>query len=111
MDWQQARERTFEKWRRIRDGIGTGDPVELLAELNAVCDLCEKAREVAGRDGERCAHCVVFGTPESCKDARFEVGEALLDCDLEQARSLVEEVIERVRSAELPAGDDRRVGA
>ena len=43
MNWTEAIDSTVRQWNQIRSSIGTASEVELLTEINAVCDLCAKS--------------------------------------------------------------------
>ncbi|MDX1501446.1 MAG: hypothetical protein R3325_03710 [Thermoanaerobaculia bacterium] len=106
MDWTRARDRNLVRWRRILAGIGVDDPPELLRRLNEVGEVCELAREDAGGAQGRCDHCLVFGSAGECLDLRWKITRALLEAELDEARSLVRGVVARTLAAR-PAGDDR----
>jgi hypothetical protein len=75
----------------------------VVIEINELSALCEKAREEAGDDAERCAHCIVFGDAASCANARLEITEALLEGDLDAARAAAESIVARIDAARPPA--------
>ncbi len=102
MEWTEARDRTLATWQQILDGVGSEDSLKLVTRVNEVCELCDKAREEAGSDAERCDHCIVFGSARRCADARLAITETLLDGDFEQARQAISAVISRVICARPP---------
>lgn len=102
MDWKKAKQRTLGEWLRIRSALTDGDALQLVTDINAVCALCEKAREVAGSAAERCSQCIAFGDTKICEDYRFKLSELILDRDEAAATVLLEEIIQRVRDAPLP---------
>ncbi len=110
MDWRDARDRTLSEWLRIRESVPVADSVELLTAINAVCALCDKAREAAGSAAERCSRCIAFGDSATCEEYRFRLGELILDKDFDTADRLLEEIIHRVRQAPLPQETSAYVG-
>lgn len=105
MDWREAKAKTLAEWLRILEILEETDPVQVVTDINAVCALCEKAREAAASASERCSHCIAFGDTKICEDYRFRLSELVIDQELGAARELMEQVIERVRQAELPGED------
>ena len=105
MEWTEARDRNVTRWRALLAGIGQFGQAKLLTRLNEVSEVCERAEEDAGEGGERCAHCLVFGSSKECLDTRWEITRAILDGDLDTARSLIRGVIARTLAAR-PRGDD-----
>lgn len=99
MEWSEAQARTAAHWRRILDGIGRRSPVTVVIEINELSALCEKAREEAGDDAERCAHCIVFADARSCTNARLQITTALLDGDLDDAREATRAIVALINEA------------
>ena len=102
MTWRQAQQKTLAKWLRIRDSLETPDSLALIARLNEVCALCERANDKASEPGERCKNCIVFADSGGCQDTHFELTEAVLREDWESVKAKVDRVIELVHGAELP---------
>ncbi len=102
MEWTETRRRTLSEWRSIRAGVGRNETVDLLTAINAISAACEKAREEAGREGERCRHCAFFGDARTCLDQRFAITEALLEGEHDEARSRIDDMLERIEDAPLP---------
>lgn len=93
MEWKLALDATIAEWEVIRDNIGKANPVDLVTEINAVCELCDKASHEADQPGHRCRYCIVFGTDRGCRDLRLELTQSLLDEDWESSRAQVDEVL------------------
>jgi hypothetical protein len=97
MDWEEARTGTLREWERIRASIGKAEEVELLADINAVCDLCQVASEEARHAGERCASCLAFQQFGGCQDANLAMSEMVVDKNWDGLRGLVDEFIVALR--------------
>lgn len=107
MQWREARDQTLEVWRGIRDSLGSeeeaADRVELLTEINAVVDLCVKAREDSGGAFlERCNHCLAFQQFGGCKGISAEMSEAVVAGEEERLRGLIDQFIAQLETMELP---------
>ena len=103
--WEQAQRRAVKHWQRIVDGIGRRDTLAVVSEINELSALCEMAREDAGGEAERCAHCVVFGDAGQCVDTRLDISALLLDGQLAKARAAGATIVGRIAAAtpsELP---------
>ena len=74
MEWAEAKERTLELWTRIRRMADEPDELALLTEINAMCDLCDKAREEAGVESlEMCPHCLAYQQFGGCRAVNAEI--------------------------------------
>lgn len=93
MDWEEARAGTLREWQRIRTLIGTAQEVELLADINAVCDLCRVASEEAQRAGDRCESCLAFQQFGGCQEANLAMSELIVDNDWDALRGMVDDFI------------------
>jgi hypothetical protein len=103
MNWTEAIEGTRRQWTAIRDSIGRADEVELLTEINAVCDLCEKAEEEEGSGIGRCRRCLFYQQSGGCQDLSARMGEAVVEKDWDRLRQLVDETLHGLQSLALPA--------
>ena len=71
----------------------------IASELNDLSALCERAREDAGNEAERCAHCIVFGNARRCVETRLKITEALLDGEMDEARAATMAVVAQIAGA------------
>jgi len=101
MNWSEAIEGTRRQWTAIRDSICEADEIELLTEINAVCDLCEKAEEEEGSGIGRCRRCLFYQQFGGCQDLSARMSEAVVEKDWDRLRSLVDETIDSLRSLSL----------
>jgi len=107
MDWNQALRTTIRQWQVIRDSIGSAHEIELLTEINAVCDLCEKARDEScaetGAPFDRCQYCRAFQQFGGCQEISARMSEAVVEKDWPRLRSLVDETVRALTAtAQLP---------
>lgn len=93
MEWSEAKERTLGSWRRLRDSIGTADELELLVQINAICELCEKAREEAGGRFPKCDYCLASRQFGGCRGINAEMSDRVAAKDWDRLRDLVDEFI------------------
>lgn len=103
MTWREAINGTVRQWSTIRDAIGVAAPVDLLTEINAVCDLCEKAEAEAGSGIERCRYCLFYQQFGGCQEVSGRMSEAVAAGDWDRLRSLVDQMIEGLGKLEVPA--------
>ena len=97
--WDQAQRRAVKHWQRILDGIGRRDALAVVSEINELSALCEMAREDAGGEAGRCAHCVVFADANQCVDTRLDISALVLDGRLDEARAASATVVRRITAA------------
>jgi hypothetical protein len=103
MDWKEAKDNTIRMWTQVRDSISEGaDVVELLIELNAVTDLCEKSHQEAAGEWGQCAFCLAYQQMGGCQEVSGQVSDCIAAKEWEQARMLADEFIERLKAVELP---------
>lgn len=102
MDWREAKQSTIQLWRRILDSVGDADEVELLAEINAACALCEAAHEEAAGRHDRCAYCLASQQFGSCKQINFEMSERVVERDWPGLRDLILRYLADLESMETP---------
>lgn len=106
MDWAEAKATTLRLWLEIRDSLGTKDEVELLRDINAVCDLCEKAnQEAAGRWG-RCEYCIAHQQFGGCVGVSLRMSEAVVDRDEEKLRTLIDQFIENLETLDVASREE-----
>lgn len=103
MDWQQARDKTLATWLIIRESIDTADELELLEEINAACELCEKASDEMEGESGRCGYCIVSRQLGGCRGINLRMSEAVVEHDRDTLRRLVDEFIDQLRSADFSA--------
>jgi hypothetical protein len=109
MDWNQALRSTIRQWEAIRDSIGSASDVELLTEINAVSDLCEKAREESiaetGAPFDRCQYCIAFQQFGGCQEISARMSEAVVEKNWPRLRQLVDETLRALKTTTVqPAG-------
>jgi hypothetical protein len=105
MSWNEARESTLRQWSTIRGLVGTADTVTLLTEINAVCDLCEKSDQVAGTGIGRCDYCLFYQQFGGCQEISGRMSEAVAEKDWDKVRSLIDEMIAKMKTLELPTAN------
>jgi len=114
MDWQEAKTGTIREWKRIRDRIGDAEGMELLVDINAVCDLCDKAdqvlhkevgehADVASEPSARCGACIAFQQFGGCHRANLEMSEMVVEKNWEELRRMVDDFIGRLEALEVPS--------
>jgi hypothetical protein len=102
MNWETARQSTIELWKEIRRSVGSADSVELLREINAVSDLCVKAREEAADQMARCRFCIAYQQFGGCEGATMRMSECAVDRDWEGLRTLIDDFVEQLEALEIP---------
>ena len=105
MNWTEAIDGTVRQWNHIRDSIGTASEVELLTEINAVCDLCAKSEEEAGSGIGRCEKCLFYQQYGGCRELSAHMSEAVIAKDWNRLRRLIDETIRGMRSLVLPTAE------
>jgi len=105
MDWEQARARSVAHWQRILGAIGTGEPFELMQEVNAVIALCEMARREARAHGDwrTCRYCLAFQQIGGCSELQREMMGALIARNWDRARQHAAHAIALLEALEVPA--------
>lgn len=102
MTWQEAKDSTIQQWITIQSLIGCADTVELLTEINAVCDLCDKSEEVAGTPIGRCQSCLFLQQFGGCREVSAHLSELVVSGQLDEVRALVEGMIRATRRLQVP---------
>lgn len=104
MNWLEAKRRTIEQWRWIRDRIGTADVLELVEDVNGVTALCEKAQQDAASVGDwhKCRFCIAYDQLGGCGAVEGVLTECLLDHNLTEARDLANRILGDLESLEVP---------
>jgi len=106
VNWREARDLTLETWVALGESIGQKDELALLTEINAVCDLCSKARDEAGSDPTgRCEYCLFYQQFGGCHAVNEEMSERVVKGDWDGLRRLVHGFVADLRALELPPGE------
>ena len=109
MDWKDAKDGTIQEWKRIGTSIGSAEEVVLLADINAVCDLCRAASDAAEDSSHRCESCLGFKELGGCRDANLAMTELVMDKDRDGLRVLVDEFLAALESLDTTHGKPERV--
>jgi hypothetical protein len=104
MGWEEAKAGTLREWRRIRASIGSAEEIDLLADINAVCDLCQVASEEAADDADRCESCLGFQQFGGCQEANLAMSELVMDKDWDGLRRLVDDFVIALESLDTGSG-------
>ena len=102
MTWNEAKMGTIRQWEAVRDAIGVADTVELLTEINAVCDLCEKSEQEAGTPIGRCDYCLFYQQFGGCREVSATLSELVAAGRLDEVRVLVDDMIRKTEALALP---------
>jgi hypothetical protein len=103
MKWSEAKTRALEEWQAIQDSIGTAPVDELLREINAMNELCDKAEEDS-TGGARCAYCAAYQQFGDCSEITAKMSHYVAEKDWEKVRELAATFMERLRSIEVAPG-------
>jgi hypothetical protein len=104
LNWKEAQQKTLEMWRGIPAAIDRQDELELLTEINAVCDLCETAVKESESGGvDRCDYCLHYQQFGGCQGVSLMMSEAVVTKEWEELRALVNEFIRQVEELEMPS--------
>jgi hypothetical protein len=76
--------------------------VELLTELNAVCDLCEKSDEVAGSGIGRCERCLFYQQFGGCQEVSARMSLGVVEKDWPTVIALIDDMIAKLRVMAVP---------
>jgi len=101
MDWQAARDNTILYWRQVRESLDTLEDVELLRQINAVNDLCEKAREQSHGEMGRCSYCLAYQQFGGCLAIGLEMSECVVEGRRGDLRVLVDQFISQLEDVDL----------
>ena len=104
MDWQMAKDNTLQYWVKVRDSLDTLDEVELLREINAVNDLCEKAKEESHGEMGRCNYCIAHQQFGGCMGISLRMSEGIGDGKMDGLHALGDEFISNLEGLEVPQG-------
>lgn len=102
MTWNEAKQGTIRQWESIRDAIGKADTVELLTEINAVCDLCGKADQEAGTPFARCDYCLFYQQFGGCREVSARLSELVASGELDEVRTVVDDMIHKTEALVVP---------
>jgi hypothetical protein len=101
LNWKEAQQKTLDMWRGIRAAIDRQDELELLTEINAVCDLCEMAVKESEKGGvDRCDYCLHYQQFGGCQGVSLMMSEAVVEKEWEELRALVNEFILQIEELE-----------
>jgi hypothetical protein len=103
MNWQEAKSGTLRQWIRIRSSIESRDELQLLTDINAVCDLCTTARDEAATAAERCDHCHFYQQFGGCQEINWQMTRRVTEKDWDGLRDLVDSFIANLRAMDTPA--------
>jgi hypothetical protein len=103
MEWQEAKESTIRFWKGLRDSIDSLGQVDLLREINAVNELCEKAKQESRGEWGRCGFCIAYTQFGGCTGISMRMSECVVDGDRQELRRLVDQFIGQLEALELPA--------
>ncbi|MBI3098603.1 MAG: hypothetical protein HYY93_10230 [Planctomycetes bacterium] len=108
MDWTAAKDRTIQRWKEVLAGVGETETVELLRQVNEVCELCEKAQEKAQAKGELapCPYCIAQQQVGGCIRIRASLSRAIVDEEWARVREIMEGFLHDVESV-VPPGEVR----
>ena len=102
MEWADAKAKTLSFWKDLRLAIDREDEVELLTEINAICDLCQVAEEDAPDRLERCQHCLFYQQFGGCREINSEMSLKVAERDWDGLRGLVDDFMRHLREMEVP---------
>ena len=102
MTWKEAKQGTIRQWEAIRGAIGKADTVELLTEINAVCDLCEKSDQEAGTPFGRCDYCLFYQQFGGCREVSARLSELVASGELDEVRTIVGDMIRKTEALVVP---------
>lgn len=102
MSWREAKQSTIELWRGILASVGEADEVDLLAEINAACALCEEADDAAAGASDRCRFCLASQQLGNCKQINFEMSERVVERDWPGLRDLIRRYVADLEAMEVP---------
>lgn len=102
MDWSEARQSTVDLWKGIRDAIGSAEELELLTEINAVCGLCEKARESTEHGEGPCRYCLAYQQFGGCQAASLEMSDLVVQGRWDELKELSDRFISQLETMEIP---------
>jgi len=101
-DWQAAMDDTVALWRKIRQMVEEPDELELLTEINAVCDLCEVAQAAAPQAFGRCERCIMYQQFGGCRGINAEMSECVVAGDWDKLLTLIDRFVGSLEAAEVP---------
>jgi hypothetical protein len=102
MDWSDAKEGTLTFWHKLRGSVEDLDEVELLKEINAVNELCDKARLEAHGELNRCNYCIAYHQFGGCMGVSLRMSECVVDGKLDELKDLMSQFIHQLEALEIP---------
>ena len=106
MDWSEAKEATLLQWRDLRSSVDRLDEVRLLKQINAVNELCEKAKQQAHGEMNRCNYCIAFHQFGGCMGVSLQMSECAVDGDKERLKELMDGFILQLEGLEPSDAED-----
>jgi len=103
MTWNEAREGTIRQWQAIRALVDSADTVELLTEVNAVCDLCEKSDAVGDTGIGRCERCLFYQQFGGCQEVSARMSLGIVEKDWQRVRALIDDMIAKLHAMAVPS--------
>ena len=100
MEWQEAKEATLHQWRQLKSSVDRLDAVHLLKGINAVNDLCEKAKQEAHGEMNRCNYCIAFHQFGGCMGVSLRMSEAAVDGDKDRLKEMMDGFIAQLEGLE-----------
>jgi hypothetical protein len=100
MNWEEARQKSIEAWASVQETIGTADITELLARINAMNEMCDKAEEASGGH-DRCRYCVAYNQAGGCQEITARLSHYAAEKNWPMTRKLAEEFMERLKKLEI----------
>lgn len=101
MEWNEAKSNTLDTWGRIRRAVDKKDELELLTEINAICDLCVAAKQDAGEGNEPCPHCPAYEQFGGCRQVNAEMSALVVEKDWDGLRQAVDDFIADLRDMDV----------
>jgi len=105
MNWQAAKDRTIRYWKNLQGTLDLMEEVDLLREINAVNELCEKAREQSHGEMGRCSYCLAYQQFGGCMGISLEMSECIVDGRRDDLRALVDKFISHLEDVQIPDTD------
>ena len=98
MNWDTTREDVIARWGQVQATLESEQPVDLVAEVEALAALCAKTNETAGQPATGCDLCAAFRDVGGCGRVGSQITAALRAADWDRARVYVDEVLQMLRS-------------
>jgi hypothetical protein len=102
LNWEAARQDTLNQWLKIREMAREPDELELLTEINTVCELCDVAEAADPEVFGRCERCLVYQQFGGCRGINAEMSERIVEHDFEGLLVLIDRFIGNLRALRVP---------